>query len=335
MDPTPSVVTLGHALVDVVATCDDGLLDALGLTKGTMQLSDGEEAERLYAAMAPETEMSGGSAANTAACLASLGGSVQFMGKVADDPLGVTFARDIRTVGVRFESQPATPDPGTPGTGRCLVFVTPDAEKTMCTSLGIGEALTTAELDLEAIRAARVLYFEGYMCKDETDAALRAAIGTARAAGTLVAMSASDPAWVELRRDDMWELLPEMDLLLANEPEALGLAGTKDLQEAIRRLVEVCPIVAVTLGSEGSLVTRRGGETVAVPAEPVAHAIDTTGAGDSFAAGFLYGMVHGMDLESSARLGSLAAAEIVSHLGARPLVSLAELAVAAGLLPSS
>lgn len=332
METTPRVVALGHPIVDVLSPCQDEQVASLGLQKGTMTLIDDDDAERIYAELGPATEASGGSAANTAACLASLGAPVEFIGKVADDGLGQVFAHDIRSAGVRFEVAPAPVDPG-PGTGRCLVMVTPDAEKTMCTNLGVGAFLQPGDVDRAAIAAARVLYIEGYLCgKDETSDAVDVAVEAARRAGTLVAFSASDPAWVHIHLDELTALLDRVDILFANEPEALGLSGCGNLDDAVQALAKRCPTVAVTLGKKGCVVAGTDG-LVNVAARPVERVIDTTGAGDSFAAGFLYGVIHDLGPEVSAQIGSLAAGEIVSHIGARPLARLSELATDAGLIP--
>ena len=326
-----TVVSLGHAIVDVLARTDDATIAALGLDKGTMVLVDGDRAEELYAAITPDTHSSGGSAANTAACLASLGGQVRFVGKVADDELGRVFADDIRAVGVVYDTPPG--ESGGPGTGRCLVLVTADAEKTMCTSLGAGATIDPADLHFEAIAAAGVLYMEGYLVgPPDTTKTVYEAIAVARRHGTVVALSASDPGWVAFQRDALVGLLDEVDVLFANEPEALGLSGQPDLEGAVNWLLDRCPTVAVTLGADGCVIARRGGGRVRVPAVPVEEVVDSTGAGDSFAAGFIYGLVQGLDDATSARLGSLAAGEIVSHMGARPLVPLEKLAREAGLI---
>jgi sugar/nucleoside kinase (ribokinase family) len=328
MNPPPEVVAVGHAIVDVLAPSEDSLVAGFGLQKGTMTLIDDADAERIYAALGPATEASGGSAANTAACLASLGASVEFTGKVRNDGLGEVFTHDIRAAGVRFEVAPS--DSG-PGTGRCLVMVTPDAEKTMCTNLGAGAQLSPDDLDERAIAAAKVVYLEGYLCgKPETDPAVDRAVAVAREQGTLVALSGSDPAWVELMRTRLDALLDRVDIFFANEAEACGLTGTATVESALSVLSRRCPTVAVTLGAKGSIVAR-GADVVSVPAAPVTHVVDTTGAGDSYAAGFLYGVVRNSGPERSARLGALAAAEIVSHLGARPLSRLADLAATAGV----
>jgi sugar/nucleoside kinase (ribokinase family) len=332
MDQTPEVVTVGHAIVDVLAPSPDELVASFGLEKGSMTLVDETEAEKIYAALGPATEASGGSAANTAACLASLGASVAFVGKVRDDSLGRVFVHDIRAAGVRFD---VTPVPGLPiavgpATGRCLIMVTPDAEKTMCTNLGVGALLGADDVDIEAIAAAQVVYLEGYLYAPPTDAAVQRAIAAARDAGTAVAFSLSDPFWVDLHRDSLDRLLDRVDLLFANEQEACAMAGVDDVQAAVEALARRCATVAVTRGALGSVVAS-GGQVVSVPAAAVTRVVDTTGAGDSYAAGFLYGVVGQRGLEASARLGALAAAEVVSHLGGRPLESLAQLADAAGL----
>jgi fructokinase len=324
MDRSIDVVTLGHAIVDVLAPSEDGLVATFGLQKGTMTLVDDVEAEKIYASLGPATEVSGGSAANTAACLASLGAQVGFIGKVRDDTLGGVFSHDIRAAGVRYS---VAPSPDGPGTGRCLIMVTPDAEKTMCTSLGVAALLAPDDVDVEMIAAARVLYLEGYMVgAGSTDAAVERAIDAARAAGTRVALSLSDPLWVELHGQDLEGLIDRVDLLFANEDEACRLAGVGDAQAAVAALRGRSATVAVTRGALGSVVVSPGRDVVSVPAAAAGRVVDTTGAGDSYAAGFLYGTLAGMDVDQCGRLGALAAAEVISHLGARPQQSLAALA---------
>lgn len=324
MDTAPQVVALGHPIVDVLAPSPDDLVAGLGLEKGTMTLVDDEQSEKIYASLGPATEASGGSAANTAACLASLGADVEFIGKVRDDPLGDVFVHDIRATGVRYGIEPATEGPGT---GRSLILVTPDAEKTMCTNLGVGAFLATSDVDAaaERIAGARVIYLEGYLCgKDESASAIERAVAVAQEARTLVAFSGSDPAWVALHLDELSALSEQVDIIFANEEEALRLTRSSDLDAALDRLAAGGQTVAVTLGADGSVVTR-GGERTRVPAAPVAAVVDTTGAGDSYAAGFLYGLVNDLPLERCAQIGALAAAEVVSHIGARPLTRLATL----------
>jgi sugar/nucleoside kinase (ribokinase family) len=332
MDRNPRVVTLGHAIVDVLAPSDDAVVAGFGLEKGTMTLIDERQAETIYAALGPATEASGGSAANTAACLASLGGSVQFIGKVRDDDLGRVFIHDIRAAGVEYSVAPAGRSSAGPGTGRCLIMVTPDAEKTMCTDLGIGAQLSPYDVDVAAIRAARVLYLEGYLIgAGFTDAAAERALTAAGEAGVLVGLSLSDPAWVGLHRKELEAVLEAVDLVFANEQEACGLTDQADAATAAQMLSRRCATVAVTRGPLGSIVATRT-EVVSVPAAEVSRVVDSTGAGDSYAAGFLYGVVGDRSPSDCARLGALAAAEVVSHLGARPLQSLAALAAEAGLL---
>ncbi len=323
------VVTLGHAIVDVLSPSEDALVESFGLAKGTMTLIDHEDAEKIYSRLGPSTEMSGGSAANTAACLASLGASVEFVGTVRDDTLGTVFCHDIRAAGVRFSRPPRRDGPGT---GRCLIMVTPDAEKTMCTSLGIGAHLGSADIDTGVVAGARVLYLEGYLCGlPESDGGVEAAVTAAREAGTLVSLSLSDPLWVELHGDALDSLLDRVDILFANEQEACGITGTTDVHAAVAALGRRCPTVTVTRGPLGS-ITAAEGEVAEVPAVAVESLRDTTGAGDSYAAGFLDGVVRGADPERCARMGTLAAAEVVSHFGARPLASLSALMEKAGLL---
>lgn len=325
----PRVVAVGHAIVDVLAASDDFLVASLGLVKGTMTLVDGAEAVRIHAALGAATEASGGSAANTAACLASLGTSCTFVGKVAADRLGRVFSGDIRAAGVGFDGPPA----GHLGaaTGRCLVMVTPDGERTMCTDLGVAAMLGPGDVDPALVASAGVLYVEGYLYgKEPTARAVDAAIAAARPAGTLVAFSASDPAWVELKRDAISSVLDRVDLLFANEAEALLLAGRRDVDEALDGLAGRCPTVVVTLGERGCLVAS-GTARAVVAAAPVAQVVDTTGAGDSFAAGYLHGVMNGLGPEACARIGALAAAEVVGHMGARPQSPLRQLVAAAGL----
>lgn len=328
MERTVEIVTVGHAIVDVLAPSDEELVSGFGLTKGTMTLVDDERAEQIYAALGAGTTASGGSAANTAVGLASLGTATAFVGKVRDDHLGQVFTDDIRAAGVNYDVAPGNEGPGT---GRCMIMVTPDAEKTMCTSLGIGGLLGPDDIDTALVAAAKVVYFEGYLCGlDSTDDTVERVISTAESANTLVALSLSDPFWVQFKGDALRALLPRIDIVFANEDEAKGLTGVDDVDAAVKTLSQRCATAVVTLGSKGSMVATSAG-TVVVPAEGVSRVIDTTGAGDSFAAGFLHGMVRGADPEACARLGSVVAAEVVSHLGARPLVSLAILAEAAGL----
>ncbi len=331
MNRVPEVVTVGHAIVDVLAPSDDELVARFGLEKGTMTLVDDTQAQHIYSALGPATEMSGGSAANTAASLASLGAAVDFMGKVRDDVLGRVFAHDIKAAGVGYAIEP-DPDPAGPGTGRCLIMVTPDAEKTMCTNLGIGALLAPDDIGADAIRQARVVYMEGYLYGGGgTDPTVDRVVSVAAENATLVAFSLSDPAWAELHGPEIDPLLDRVDVLFANEQEACVMARTSDVAAAVQTLGRRCSTVAVTLGARGAMVAS-GGQVVSVPAAPVDRVVDTTGAGDSFAAGFLFGLVRDLGPDRSARLGALVASEVVSHLGARPQTSLQALAAGVGLL---
>jgi sugar/nucleoside kinase (ribokinase family) len=328
---TIDVVALGSAIVDVLSHCDDDFVAAHGLVKGTMALVDAGRAGALYASMGPGVEMSGGSAANTAAGVASLGGRAAFVGKVADDQMGRIFAHDLRAAGVAYTTPPAPSDG--PGTATCLILVTPDAQRTMNTFLGVAGELGADDVDEALVASAAIAYLEGYLVGlPSAEDALARAVKAARGAGRRVALTLSDPVWVAHRRDDFLALLGDVDVLVANEAEAQALTGEHDLDAVLAALSRSCPVVAVTRSEHGAVVTD-GQETAAVPAAPVHQVVDTTGAGDLFAAGFLRGLVAGLALPDCARLGCLAAGEVVSHVGARPQTSLAELAAAAGLLP--
>ncbi|MDQ3680100.1 MAG: adenosine kinase [Actinomycetota bacterium] len=323
-DPTLDVVAIGHAIVDVLTHADDEILEDLQLAKGAMALIDAHQAESLYAAMGPAIEVSGGSAANTAAGIASFGGAVAFVGKVRQDELGAVFTHDIQAEGVVYTTPPAHEGPAT---ARCLVLVTPDAQRTMSTYLGAAAGLSPDDLDDDVIASAQITYLEGYLW-DPPDAiaALRRAMDVAHAAGRRVAFSLSDPFCVERHRYEFRDLVDgEVDVLFANEAEVVSLTGAGSLDEAVEALAGHCDLAAVTRGPQGSVVLE-GGSATEVPAMPVDEVVDTTGAGDLYAAGFLYGLTHGAEPETCASLGGLAAAEVISHVGARPQVSLAELA---------
>jgi len=331
MDASPpalDVVAVGHAIVDVLAHVDDALVAAHRLAKGTMTLVDLDQAAAVYESMPAGVEVSGGSAANTAVGVASLGGRAAFVGKVRDDALGDIFTHDLRAAGVRY----STPRAGSgPPTARCLILVTPDAERTMNTYLGVAGELGAADVDPALVASARITYVEGYLVGlPSAEEALAAAIAAAHAAGRRVALTLSDPLWVSLQRDAFTALLPEVDVLLGNEAEALEITGEATLDAALAALTKACAVVAVTRGAAGA-VASDGGETVSVPADPVGHLDDTTGAGDLFAAGFLLGLARERALVDCLRLGALAAAEVISHTGARPQVSLAQLAAGRGL----
>ena len=322
------VLAVGSAIVDVLATARDEELAARGLVKGTMALIDAERADSLYEAMGPAIEVSGGSAANTAAGVASFGGAAAFIGKVRDDQLGQVFTHDIRALGVEFPTAPATAGPAT---ARCLVMVTPDAQRTMSTYLGAATALGPDDIDPGVVARARYSYLEGYLW-DPPKAidALRRAVALAHDAGRTVAMSLSDPFCVDRHRKAFLDFIAaDVDVLFANEVEIISLFEAGSLDEALELLPGHCDVAAVTRGALGSVVVGPD-SVIEAPAEPVEHVVDTTGAGDLYAAGFLYGLVSGADLAECARLGGVAAAEVISHLGARPQVPLATLVGGAG-----
>lgn len=317
LHPALDVLAIGNAIVDVIAIADDGFLTAEGLTKGSMRLIDAGEADGLYGRMAQGRETSGGSAANTVAGVAALGLKAGFIGRVAPDQLGDVFRHDIRALGVHFDTPAGPPEPAT---ARCLILVTPDAQRTMNTFLGASQHLAADDIDAELIRSAAILYLEGYLWDPEAPrAAMRAAIETARDAGRKVAFTLSDGFCVDRHRDDFRKLIEggKIDILFANEDEACSLTCTDTFEAAAEWLEGKAEIVVVTRSEKGAVVLA-GGERHAVPAAPVEHIVDTTGAGDLFAAGFLAGLGHGRDLADCARMGAIAAAEVISHYGARP-----------------
>ena len=316
-DTRLDVLALGDAIVDVIAPATDEFLVEEGLPKGSMRPIDAEEATRLYALMAHARETSGGSAANTMAGLAALGGRAAFVGQVADDQLGEIFAHDMRALGVEYETQPLS---GDVPTGRCLILVTPDGQRTMNTFAGASHRLTNAALDPKQIRDAAILYLEGYLAVPEGPAAaMRDAIGIAREAGRNVAFSPSDIACIARRRDSFMALIDGglIDMLFANEQELRALAAEADLDSSIRALQEKVPLLVVTCGEKGAAAVHRG-DRIAIAAQQVEKVVDTTGAGDLFAAGFLVGQARGRSIEDSLRIGAAAAAEVISHYGARP-----------------
>ncbi len=330
--PRFDVVAVGNALVDVLARASDADLDQLGLAKGTMALVDRDRAEAIYATMGETTEASGGSAANTVAGIASLGGRAAFVGRVADDPLGMAFTHDIRAVGVAFDPAPALPGTGESGTGHCLVLVTEDAERTMATHLGVSAELGPADLQRDHLSSAQVVYLEGYLWEQPVaKSGMREAMEIAHAADASVALTLSDPFCVRAHREEFLEIVHgELELLFANEDEIKLLFGVDGFDAAVEEVGETGVLAVLTRGAQGSVVVDASGP-IAVPAAPVGRVVDTTGAGDLFAAGFLYGITNGLDPTSSARLGGVCAAEIISHVGARPESDLRALAVAAGL----
>jgi sugar/nucleoside kinase (ribokinase family) len=317
------VVGIGNALVDVIAHADDAFIERHDLVKGSMTLVDTERALHIYRALGGAVEMSGGSAANTMCGIASFGGRAAYIGKVSDDELGQVFGHDLRAVGVQF--RPGQRDIATP-TGRCIIVVTPDAERTMNTYLGISSFLHPDDIDVETVAAGAVLYMEGYLFdRDEAKAAFRHAAQVAHAHDRLVSLTLSDSFCVDRHRTDFRALVTdEVDLLFGNEHEVMSLYEVDTLDAAISAVQRDCDLAVVTTGPEGCLVVTPDG-VMREPAEPVERVLDTTGAGDLFASGFLFGYTRSMSLSRCARLGSIAAAEVISHVGPRPLVPLTSL----------
>ena len=324
-DPRLDVLCIGNAIVDVIADASDEFLHAEGLTKGTMRLIDAEEAERLYSHMGPAHQVSGGSAGNTAAGVAALGGRAGFIGQVAPDQLGEFYRHNLTSTGVEFTTPAA--DVGAP-TARSMILVTPDGHRTMNTFLGAAQHLPASALDEEQIRGSAILYLEGYLWDPETPRqAMVRAIEVAHEAGRKVAFTLSDMFCVDRHRDGFNQLLDDkrIDILFANQAEIEALAGIGHLESAVAAVKERVETLVVTRSEDGALATR-GGERADVPAEPIDRLIDTTGAGDLFAAGFLLGEARGLGLERSLQLGAIAAAEVIQHYGARPEVDLSALA---------
>ena len=326
---TYEVCAVGNAIVDVLSPCDDAFLVAQSLTPGSMQLVDEDQSAALYDAMASGIEASGGSAGNTVAGVGSFGGKAAYIGKVAPDTLGEVFAHDIRAAGVHFDT-PALTDAA--GTGRCLINVTDDGQRTMCTFLGAANQLGVEDIDTALIGDSAIVYLEGYLFDPApARAAFEAAAGAAHAAGRKVAITLSDTFVVSRWRAELLAFIEaSADIVLANEGELAALFEIEDFDAAADRLASMVEIAAVTRGAEGSVVIS-GDERVAVAAYPVDKVVDTTGAGDQYAAGFLLGVARGLTLEQSGKLGSLAASEVIAHWGPRPAVSLADLAGANGL----
>ena len=322
--PRYDVIAIGNAIVDVMAPASDELVEELGMNKGGMTLVDAEQARDLYAAMGPAKEISGGSAANTLAGLSGMGAQCAFVGQVADDQLGNVFAHDIRATGIDFDV-PARE--GEPPTARCLIFVTPDGQRTMNTFLGATQFLPAAALDEEAIGGAEILYLEGYLWDpEEPRKAMRAAIRSAKNAGRKVAFTLSDAFVIERYGDDFRALIEDglIDILFANEVELGALTGEDDFDTGVAALKDKVPVLVVTRSEKGAICAT-GGEIYKVDAEPIEKVVDTTGAGDLFAAGFLFGHVRGEEPGRCLRRGAIAAAEIISHYGARPETDLAKL----------
>jgi sugar/nucleoside kinase (ribokinase family) len=329
MSASYDVAAIGNAIVDVIAPADEAFLVANGLAKGAMTLIDEPRAHDLYGRMAQSVEASGGSACNTVAGVASFGGRAAYLGKVAADQLGEVFIHDTRAIGVKFDNAPLA---GGPATGRCLINVTPDGERTMSTFLGASTEFGAADVDAAVIEAASIVYLEGYLFDPpEARRAFAKAAGLARASGRLIAITLSDAFVVERHRRALLDFIEtEVDLVFANEAEITSLFETTDFDAAVAAIRGKTKIAAVTRSEKGSIVVTPDA-LQAVEAFPVAHLVDTTGAGDQYAAGFMLGLARGRPLDVCARLGGLAAAEVISHYGPRPQISLAELAAANGL----
>ncbi|MCZ4341159.1 adenosine kinase [Sphingomonadaceae bacterium G21617-S1] len=323
-EATLDVVGIGNAIIDLLAHAEDQFLVDHELNKGGMTLIDEATAERLYAAMGPATRASGGSAGNTIAGLGSLGAACGYIGKLRDDELGAAYRHDLLASGVRFTTPMAADGPST---ARCIIFVTSDAERTMNTYLGACVNLTADDIDEALVASAKITYMEGYLY-DEPHAkdAFRRAADIAHAAGRQVSLSLSDSFCVHRHRADFLDLIANrVDILFANDSELLALFETDDLDAALEKVAAMVDLAAVTLGARGSVVVR-GGERVTSPAAHVERVVDTTGAGDLYAAGFLYGLTRNLPLAECARIAGLAAAEVISHFGARPEVPLREFA---------
>ncbi len=325
-----NIVGIGSAIVDIIGRCDDAFLKKHGCPKGNMRLVDQPTITALYQSMGPAIEISGGSVANTMVGIASFGGSSAFIGKVADDEFGRIFAHDIKAAGVVFESRPAAD--GLP-TSRSLILVTPDGERTMNTFLGISTHLDESAIDPNSLANTKILYLEGYLFdRPEGMAAFRKAAAIARKSGCQVALSLSDAFCVDRHRDAFRAFVKNsVDVLLANESEITSLYQTSSFDEAAKLVRVDTKLAALTRSAAGSVIISQH-EPIKTPAHPVSKVIDTTGAGDLYAAGFLYGLSTGKTHAISARLGGLAAAEVISHLGARPEGNLADLARKSELL---
>ena len=320
------VVAIGNAIVDVVASAEEAFLAAEGVPKGAMTLIDAPRAEALYERMGPGLEMSGGSAANSMVGLAGLGGRGAFIGKVCDDQLGAIFRHDIRAAGVAFDTPAAPADAGGPPTARCLVFVTPDAQRTLCTMLGACTRLHPDDVDEAVVRAAKVTYLEGYLWdRPQAKEAFLKAAELAHGAGREVALTLSDPFCVDRHRTEFRELVAgHVDILFANEAEVCSLYQVESFDEALQAVRSQCRLAALTRSEKGCVILADD-EVHVVDAEPADQIVDTTGAGDLFAGGFLYGHSQGRAPYDCGRIGAIAAAEVISHYGARPESSLADL----------
>jgi sugar/nucleoside kinase (ribokinase family) len=331
MPASYDVCAVGNAIVDVIAPADDDFLAAEGLTKGAMILIDDARADSLYGRMAAGIEASGGSAGNTVAGVASLGGTAAYLGKVAGDKLGEIFRHDITAQGVHFKPKPLPA--GGPGTGRCLINVTPDGQRTMCTYLGAANLLTPDDVDADVVKASSIVYLEGYLFDpDAARLAFVKAARIARDAGRKIALTLSDAFVVDRHRASLLAFIDsEIDIVFANEAEACSLFQVHDFDTAASLLGARTKTACVTRGEHGSAVIT-GGVRVDVPAAPARQVLDTTGAGDQYAAGVMFGLARGLDPALCGRLGSIAAAEVIDHYGPRPQVALKSLAREAGII---
>ena len=322
------VVGIGSAIVDVLAHAEDVFLSKHDAAKGTMLMVEEDQSEALYKDIGPAIEASGGSAANTMAGIASFGGKPAFIGKTMSDQLGGIFAHDIRAVGVHYDTEPLASGLAT---ARCIILVTPDAQRTMFTYLGASGSLSAADMNEDLIAASKVLYIEGYQWDlPETKKAIIGACQTATRSGGKVALTLSDPFVVERHRNDLFDLVNEyVDIVFANEQEITTLFRSNSFEEAVEAVEGRVDIAALTRGADGAVTVTKD-DLIKTPAAPAGKVVDTTGAGDLYAAGFLFGYTRGDDLKTCANLGTLAAGEVICHLGARPEVSLKDLAAKHG-----
>ncbi|MCR9137054.1 MAG: adenosine kinase [Alphaproteobacteria bacterium] len=324
------VLCVGNAIVDIIARCEENFLVENAITKGAMNLIDADRAELLYSRMGPAIEASGGSAGNTAAGIASFGGKAAFFGKVAHDQLGKIYDHDIKAQGVVFNTRPLD---GPPPTARSMIFVTPDGERSMNTYLGACVELGPEDVDAQIVAASKVTYFEGYLWDPpRAKEAIRNSANIAHANGREVSMTLSDPFCVDRYRDEFLDLMRSgtVDIVFANEHEAMSLYQTSSLEAAVDALEADCRLAIVTRGENGSIVARKG-ERVSVSAIDIAELVDTTGAGDLYAAGFLHGYTNNRSMEDCANLGSLAAGLVIQQIGPRPHGSLRQAAIDTGL----
>lgn len=325
------VIGVGNAIVDVLAKAEDAFLKMHDIPKGGMILIDEKRAHEIYEGMSAAVEISGGSAANSIACVASLGGDGGFIGKVADDELGEIFRHDLRAMGVEFDT---TPLKDGPSTGRCLVNVTADAQRSMSTFLGAAGLVTPEDIDADQIRRGEITFFEGYLFEQPTAReAFTVACAIAKKHGKRSALTLSDASVVERQIDVLRDYIPaNIDILLANDREAHALFGSHDIEDIAEKARALCPLTAVTLSEKGSVLIPRNGDPVRIEAIAPVALEDTTGAGDAYAAGLLFGLARDFDLARAGALGSLAASEVISHFGARPATTLKKLAEEAKLL---